>query len=412
MFHLLFAFVGTTAFSPLSLNSRHTSRLIRRPISSPISPPFSLTPPDGGEENFEYEIFDYENAPYAIDQGGYDEFPLPDGVEPTDEEAIEAMRESRRERNDQFQFETFWGLVGGGDEWKGRWEVVDVAHDGSGSPPTLSPRKKQIYVTSRVRREEKDGTFDMSKGSRLLREETVVSDPKGDNEHLRDTDEERGADMTSIPSAAADLSEFTPSPFPSLEQLDFRGEAGNMVVANAYTVCSTVPEGNDGPLKSFNVELGLVYGEIRLRLRLHYAAKGDCGDLLLGTVVMCRDRRDRWPSERERAFMGPAGAPGGLYDPPPIGEEDQTKYMLVEFDGYTSSLFPYVISQAEDVDGENSHRGVVASIDWSPGRMRYQVDRKMQFGRHVKHLRTLELSEVQVDDAERLRPKNPDDMRQ
>ena len=53
-----------------------------------------------------------------------------------------------------------------------------------------------------------------------------------------------------------------------------------------------------------------------------------------------------------------------------------------------------------------SQLGWVTSLDWTPGRIRYQVDRKVLGGTKLKGLRTLELSEVQGEDAERWRPKD------
>jgi hypothetical protein len=48
----------------------------------------------------------------------------------------------------------------------------------------------------------------------------------------------------------------------------------------------------------------------------------------------------------------------------------------------------------------------VTSLDWTPGRIRYQLDRKVLGGTKLKGLRTLELSEVQGEDADRWRPKD------
>jgi len=44
--------------------------------------------------------------------------------------------------------------------------------------------------------------------------------------------------------------------------------------------------------------------------------------------------------------------------------------------------------------------------------MRYQVDRKFRAASLLKTLKTLELSEVLAEDAERLKPPEPEDMRQ
>jgi len=54
----------------------------------------------------------------------------------------------------------------------------------------------------------------------------------------------------------------------------------------------------------------------------------------------------------------------------------------------------------------SSQLGWVTSLDWTPGRIRYQLDRKVLGGTKLKGLRTLELSEVQGEDADRWRPKD------
>lgn len=123
--------------------------------------------------------------------------------------------------------------------------------------------------------------------------------------------------------------------------------------------------------------------------------------------------------EITRALFGPPGAPGGLYDPPPVGSEERAveNYMLLDFEGGATVLLPHKLDQHHrdavvDVDGETAPRedssqaGWVTSLDWTPGKIRYQVDRKVLGGIKLKGLRTLELSEVQGEDAERWRPKD------
>jgi len=80
--------------------------------------------------------------------------------------------------------------------------------------------------------------------------------------------------------------------------------------------------------------------------------------------------------------------------------------MQLDLEGYATTLFPYVISQDPSDDG-----GWVVSLDWTPGVMRYQADRKFLGGRNVKGLRTLELSEIKSEQADEYRPRNgPKDM--
>mmetsp|Transcript_14278 Transcript_14278/g.27088 ORF Transcript_14278/g.27088 Transcript_14278/m.27088 type:complete len:85 (+) Transcript_14278:514-768(+) len=84
--------------------------------------------------------------------------------------------------------------------------------------------------------------------------------------------------------------------------------------------------------------------------------------------------------------------------------------MTVDLEGYTTLLFPHRMDQSPEAFGGN---GWVTSLDWTPGRIRYQVDRKVLGGRKLKGLRTLELSEVQGADASDYRPRDGGaDMRQ
>jgi len=104
------------------------------------------------------------------------------------------------------------------------------------------------------------------------------------------------------------------------------------------------------------------------------------------------------------ALFGPSGAPGGLYDPPPVGSEERAvdNYMLLDFEGGATVLLPHRLDQSTDDDD----LGWVTSLDWTPGKIRYQVDRKVLGGIKLKGLKTLELSEVQGEDADTWRPRD------
>jgi hypothetical protein len=213
------------------------------------------------------------------------------------------------------------------------------------------------------------------------------------------------------------------------------------VRSSAYTICDTVPLikslVNDdadedsslvGPFKEYRVELGICANdEARFRIKLDYNVLNDINkiDVLsppplhLKTMVVCRESADKWPRSSTMArslFGAPAGAPGGLYDPPIVGGPNRSdQYCQVDLDGSATALFPVIIDQGESNEsGEDSDAasdqddriGWVTSLDWTAGGMRYQVDRKVHSGRHLRGLRTLELSEVQGNDADRYRPRD------
>ena len=71
--------------------------------------------------------------------------------------------------------------------------------------------------------------------------------------------------------------------------------------------------------------------------------------------------------------------------------------MVLDLPGGVTLLLPHKLDQCE-ID---SDPGWVTSLDWTPGSIRYQVDRKVWGGSKLKGLRTLELSEVQSTNAER-----------
>lgn len=161
-------------------------------------------------------------------------------------------------------------------------------------------------------------------------------------------------------------------------RFDFRGHQGNMCVGNAYSVCDSVRLLDDvdsdkehtGPFSELRMEVGIMYEEVRMRLKLDYSVMddervlSDTPALRLRNVIVCRERLGAFPCSDEQVFFGEAGAPGGLYDPPPIGnEEQQYQYMYLSLEGGASALFPHSIEQdASLFDG----KGWVVSLDWTP----------------------------------------------
>jgi hypothetical protein len=184
-----------------------------------------------------------------------------------------------------------------------------------------------------------------------------------------------------------------------------------------------------GPFSEYRVELGIcAENEARFRIKLDYNVLNERDDdaeselpppLHLKTMVVCREAADKWPrvSAMARSLLGtPAGAPGGLYDPPLVGGQSRSdQYCQVDLDGSATALFPVIINQVDNSEQEENSDtssdqddriGWVTSLDWTAGGMRYQVDRKVHSGQNLRGLRTLELSEVQGVDADRYRPRD------
>lgn len=397
------------------------------------------------------EFINYDDPDYVVDQGITDEKLLPVTVssreEDGTEEEIEAMREDRRRRNDEFQFETYHAnVLKSGEAYKGEWTVYRTStfldgddSDGGDGPPQLRRERVNRKVVSVGKKKFLPGTEDGFKfrvdGERIVIEERLASadDFEQGEEELDDIDAGSGDAY----SAATVGRRFWPE---EMSSRDFRGEAGIMCVGNGYTICDAVPlsvgeavarEEFDGPFANMRTEVGIHYKRMRFRVKLDYCVKGfgpndsDNSDndaatasagkypaLHLCSMVVCRETWERWPryqnknvdeSDSDRLF-GPPGANGGLYDPPPVGSDEQgEQYMLLDLEGGATVLFPYKIDQDPKA---HSGKGWVTSLDWTPGRIRYQVDRKVMGGIKLRGLRTLEVSEVEGDAADQWRPRD------
>lgn len=102
-----------------------------------------------------YELFDYANAEYS-DQGDLDTFPS--NSDKTELE-IEEMREERRRKNDEFQFETFYkDFVGEEEEWRGEWTRYETttflpneAAPQGGMPQLVKPIRSTKAITTALR---------------------------------------------------------------------------------------------------------------------------------------------------------------------------------------------------------------------------------------------------------------------
>jgi hypothetical protein len=414
---------------------------------------------------------------YDIDLSNYSTFSSPLSDEETLAE-IEAMREERRRKNDEYQFETYHSKVlRGGEVTLGEWTVFQT--DTFMGKEILSGRSVETENVPRLLRWDKVLKV-VSRGSKivvadekmLLRNNDDKSWMRVDGERI--VHEERLATLDDFPSLMlrseeeeveelrweeeerlhVDKNTYWPQ---EMTALDFRGAGGNMCVGKAYTICDALPlkggKGMDddedkkdltlrhaGPFSEMRTELGLQSDSMRFRVKLDYAlldedeksaiaaSSPSPPPLHLRTLTICRETLDGyWPDPADNegagsdddnnnsvrrknqeaitaALFGPSGAPGGLYDPPPVGSEERAvdNYMLLDFEGGATVLLPHRLDQSTDDDD----LGWVTSLDWTPGKIRYQVDRKVLGGIKLKGLKTLELSEVQGEDADTWRPRD------
>lgn len=372
------------------------------------------------------EFVNYDDPEYQVDQGVGDEFFDPESTEAQ----IEAMREERRMRNDEFQFETYYkDVLRNGKEYKGEWTVFQTTTflDDSKDIPAPFPKLKKAGESFKV----------YSQGERLEIESSEKAQFRLENSRLVHGErifQESSDDAPVSPSTkkvhedVVDM-KYVPD---QLSSKDFRGHQGNMCVGNGFTVATALgladgTPAQEGPFAEYRTELGIQADQLRFRVKLDYSVREVERDetefppLHLRTMTLCREALGMWPRAEnyksaiealtDVVFYGPPGASGGLYDPPPVGSEQQAgQYMMLDLDGGATLLFPYLIDQDPSMHPD---MGWVTSLDWAPGPIRFQVDRKVHGGQGILGLRTLELSEVQSADAATYRPMDGgEDMRQ
>jgi len=429
---------GVGAFTPLH-QSTATSRAPAVPLAPVHQVPLfrstvSLNASTDGEEeekkenpyqdpNYpDLEFVDYSDPEYQVDQGVGDEFFDPAAAKAETEEQIEAMREERRVRNDEFQFETYYKeILKEGQEYKGEWTVYttstfsDEIDDAPGAIPRIKKSGQPMKVITRGERIEIESTEPEThrlQNQRILHHEKIFTDSE---------DEEKTAEQLKQEEISMSMA-YWPD---QMQAYDFRGHQGIMCVGNGYTICNAIKMSEDGeafegPFSEYRSELGIQFEELRFRVKLDYAVTDTDKEamglppLRLRSFTVCRETLGMWPRAKnyksaiqsltDVVFFGPAGAEGGLYDPPPVGSEEQAgQYLLLDLDGGATLLFPFVMDQDPSVHEES---GWVTSLDWTPGKFRFQVDRKVNGGKGILGLRTLELSEVQSADAETYRPRD------
>jgi len=400
---LILASSSASAFVPSSL--RICAPSFRRQ-TQPLYSENDNVNPFADESYPDLEFINYDDPEYIVNQG--EVFGKGDDTE----EQIEAMREYRRRRNDEFQFETYFQkTLQGGKAWNGEFTVYETS-------TFLSDRKTL----------DEHGLPRITMRPNTILVASIGSKAKVDTDSDWRVDGERICHLETAQDGTP-LATYWPDDMSSYE---FRGIQGNMCVGNAYSICTAVPlldmrgDGDDysdiytGPFGDMRTELGIFDDGMRFRVKFEYSVKDLDRETLVGvppplhlkTMTVCRETVDMWPnSENSPSLFDGQGAPGGLYDPPPVGSEEQaSKYMMLNLEGSATVLFPYQLDQDPRSFSGN---GWVTSLDWSPGKIRYQVDRKVHGGEKMLGLRTLELSEVQSSQADQWRPKDGgQDMRQ
>ena len=198
--------------------------------------------------------------------------------------------------------------------------------------------------------------------------------------------------VDTLPSVAAQLAVSTRMGAPA-----FRPEVGNMAVAGAFSLATPADGG-------WLFEVAIREEERRVRCKLLYTADGDAapadGDAVppmsLASMAILREGRGGtafYPSDSEEA-ADIDGSPGrGLYDPPP---GDKLDYCSLYIEGGVTLVFPTRVTAGGS--------GAI-SLDWIAGTMRYQLDRK--FKKLDGSLSSLELTEIQKEDAEKYLPDFP-----
>eukprot|EP00592_Proboscia_alata_P007835 CAMPEP_0194365980 /NCGR_PEP_ID=MMETSP0174-20130528/13985_1 /TAXON_ID=216777 /ORGANISM="Proboscia alata, Strain PI-D3" /LENGTH=464 /DNA_ID=CAMNT_0039140907 /DNA_START=79 /DNA_END=1473 /DNA_ORIENTATION=+ len=420
------------AFAPA--NTHHRATGTRRYLSDGYN-----TPDPEAQFNPELEFIDYDDPNYQIDQGLVEgEFTQTSDPD-ADEAEIEEMREYRRKRNDEYQFETYFEkILRNGEVFRGVWTSYATDTFLGEDKEEGAPRIRRLRDTKRVISTAEKRVVDENAEWRGDREAIFCREQVLDEDLCAGGDESGTSDVESTYWPAV------------MKNFDFRGPAGIMCVGGlAYTICDAVklatqPDPSeergehDGPFKEYRFEIG-IQTELkkeqdptleceRLRIKMEYLIKDadlEAGlptpPLHLATITVCRELMDtlsnQWPEDTANPllFREPLGADGGLYDPPPLGPEAQaSQYLGLDLEGGASILLPHTISQNPlsfvKPDAQNIRsgqgQGWVASLDWTPpdGKIRYQVDRKMFPGKRVKGLKSLELTEVQASEADKWRP--------
>jgi hypothetical protein len=160
------------------------------------------------------EFVNYADPEYTADQG--EEF----ADELSTEEQIEAMREERRRRNDEFQFQTYFAeVLKKGEEYRGEWTVYKTTTFLPDADKVIPPKLMDVTngeplrVISRGYKEvvETDSPFPVD-AERIRHEERLIAVERGGESDLS------GDEIT--------INTYWPE---QVSAFDFRGHQGIMV---------------------------------------------------------------------------------------------------------------------------------------------------------------------------------------
>jgi hypothetical protein len=274
------------------------------------------------------EFVNYDSPEYqAVDQGTGDEFSDPESTE----EQVEAMREERRMRNDEFQFETYYkDVLRNGEEYKGEWTIFQTSTflTNEEKMPAPFPKLKKVGEPFKV----------YSKGKRLEIESSDPAQFRLENQRLVHGERlfQNSDDSPPIPEDIQKLQQHVVNTKYAPAQLssnDFRGHQGNMCVGNGFTVATAMSlndgtPAEEGPFSEYRTEVGIQTDQLRFRVKLDYAVREverkdtALPSLHLRTMTLCRETLGMWPRAdkyksaiqalTDVVFFGPAGASGGL----------------------------------------------------------------------------------------------------
>lgn len=184
------------------------------------------------------EFVNYSDPEYQVDMGISDEFYDPS----SDTEAqVEAMREERRRRNDEYQFQTYYQKVlrNGQAEFRGEWTVyktstfLDGMADGDdeGLPRLVRAGSTPLTVVSRGYKElvETDSPFAVD--AERIRHVEETRQPTAMGDAGIDTFMSASSSKTYAEQHAATEKEILGNSYwpESLKAIDFRGHQGIMV---------------------------------------------------------------------------------------------------------------------------------------------------------------------------------------